>query len=74
MKAHVVVIFFPKIFHWSGHNYTLEWIKVGNDMMSDTTDGPSNWELAFAMESVPDTIIITEEVMQLAHERTLKSK
>ena len=26
-------------------NYTLEWIKVGNDMMSDTTNGSSNWEL-----------------------------
>ncbi len=35
----------PKIFHWDGQNYTLEWIKVGNDMMADTTNGPSNWEL-----------------------------
>ena len=44
-KPHVVVIFFSKIFHWGGQNYTLEWIKVGNNMMSDTTNGPSNWEL-----------------------------
>ena len=45
LKAHVVVVFFPKIVHWGGLNYTLEWIKVGNEMMPYTTNGPSNWEL-----------------------------
>ncbi len=50
MKAHVVVIFFPKIFPWGGQNYTLEWIKVGNDLMSDTTNEPSNWELVLVMQ------------------------
>ncbi len=45
IKVRVVLIFSPKIVHWSDQNYTLEWIKVGNDMMSDTTNGPSNWEL-----------------------------
>ncbi len=44
-KVCVVFIFFIKILHWSSQKYTLEWIKVGNDMMSDTANGPSNWEL-----------------------------
>ena len=45
IKVHVVFIFLSKIWHCGGQNSTLEWIKVGNDMMSDTTNVPSNWEL-----------------------------
>ena len=47
IKAHAVfiIIIFPKIFHWGDQNYTLKWIKLGNDMKSDITNGPSNWEL-----------------------------
>ncbi len=44
MKVHVVFIFLPKILHTGGQIYTLKLVKVGNDMMSDTTNGPSNWE------------------------------